>query len=512
MVLLFLSASLCICIYALVVLVTAWKSSDWAVASGQVLSSRIISSGKSGKPEVEYTYTVNGETYEGNHILIGPGPMGGGFGIASPREYVYKYPEGKQIKVFYDPEDPRQSVLEPGVNRVIGLMLLMGVFFLLLGTLMLGQMNRGDPEGAGPSNAPGAGTLAGQNDPVGYSQMGGIARSDQARRRLSFLTALAFLGVIGYAFWPEYHPWLVERGILKSSQPYQEAPVRRTAPASPVVEKPYGKEPPTHKRALDREKERAGKRARQDARKRAERKTRIRAEREASTGSGKQARRKIERAGAEHIVVSISKEFAPVRTGTIGSRWKALSAPFSDIRPGGIVREPAYQGSRQLYGNMTLGTQENNIYYFIFDLADSPHPVLYLDRNQNGDLADDGEPLRNQGSGRFASEINLPVSQLIKEIDTEDDFVIWFFLNEYSWKRGYANHYSRTQMKGTVSINSKKYVAYIAEWKLNDADFTNDGIYIDLDSNGTIEQNTEYIGQGRVIRIEGRDYLFDIRW
>lgn len=137
---------------------------------------------------------------------------------------------------------------------------------------------------------------------------------------------------------------------------------------------------------------------------------------------------------------------------------------------------------------------------------------MYFDKNQNADLTDDGEPLRNQGSGRFATQINLPVSQLIKELDTEENFAIWFYLNEHSWKKRYANHYSRTQMKGTVSINSKKYLAYIAEWKLNDADFTNDGIYIDLNSNGKIERKTEFIRPGRVLQIEGREYLFDIKW
>ena len=486
----YLFASISIFVYALVVFAMAWNSSDWPAASGEVLSSRIISSGKSGKPEVEYTYAVNGRKYDGSHILIGPGPMGGGIGIASPREYIDKYPKGAQIEVYYDPEDPKRSVLEPGVNRVITLILLTGIFFLILGTFIFRQMSRGGLQVAERSTALEPGGFLGRNGSVDYSHTTNETRLDQAGRWLALLTLLAFLGVIGYAFWPKYHPWLVELGILKPLQSYQEASEKETVLRSRVVEEPYRQEPPVRKQALEQEMEKARKRAEQEAHRRVEQ-------------AG---------AGAEHISLSIAKEFVPIKTDTIGSRWKAFSAPFSGNRPGGIIREPRYQDGNQLYGRMELGTRDNKTYYFVFDLVNGPHPILYFDRNQNGDLADDGGPLRNQGSGRFATVINLPVSQLIKELDTEESFAIWFFLNERSWKKGYANHYSRTQMKGTVSINSKKYLAYIAEWKLNDADFTNDGIYIDLNSNGKIERNTEFIRPGSVTQIEGRKYLFDIKW
>lgn len=163
--------SLCICIYALAVFAMARKSSDWPVASGEVLSSKVISSGKSGKPEVKYTYTVNGRKYNGSQIFIGLGPMGGGIGISSPHEYVYKYPKGKQIKVYYDPKDPKQSVLEPGVNRVITLILLTGIFFLILGTFILRQMYRGDPQVTKLSKALKTGNFLGSNDRVDYSQI-----------------------------------------------------------------------------------------------------------------------------------------------------------------------------------------------------------------------------------------------------------------------------------------------------------------------------------------------------
>ena len=49
------------------------------------------------------------------------------------------------------------------------------------------------------------------------------------------------------------------------------------------------------------------------------------------------------------------------------------------------------------------------MYYFVLDLLHDQSPVLYVNRNQNGNLADDGELLTNQGSGFFATMLRLAV-------------------------------------------------------------------------------------------------------
>ena len=67
-------------------------------------------------------------------------------------------------------------------------------------------------------------------------------------------------------------------------------------------------------------------------------------------------------------------------------------------------------------------------------------------------------------------------------------------------------------MKGTVPINGKPFLAFIAEKGVNDADFTNDGLYLDLNGNGKIEYRSEFIGHRRVTQIDGKKYWFDIGW
>ena len=214
---------------------------------------------------------------------------------------------------------------------------------------------------------------------------------------------------------------------------------------------------------------------------------------------------------ASKISVSISGGFIPDNS-SIGGSWSGYSSHLAAERPNSIINVPIYRGQNQLYGRLKLGTGNNMNYDFAFDLIEGPHPVLYYDFNQNGDLTDDGNPLQNQGSGIFATEIKLPIRRLIKELDLPGDFRIWFFTNNSLWAKSKVSHYSRTRMKGNLTINGKTYLAYLAEWMVNDADFTNDGIYIDLNGNGQIERRKEFIKPGDVFQVYGKKYICEIHW
>ncbi|MFC1857636.1 tetratricopeptide repeat protein [Thermodesulfobacteriota bacterium] len=218
-----------------------------------------------------------------------------------------------------------------------------------------------------------------------------------------------------------------------------------------------------------------------------------------------------ERQKRKRLSVSITKDFVPGRW-RFGSSWRAFSDLLSDGPPAGIIKEPHYQGNTQKYGRLALGTGTNKAYAFVLDREGNAQPVLYFDRNQNNDLTDDGGPIHNQGTGLFATEIKIPLRQLVQEMDDPGDFSIWFFVNASSWKRNTANHYSRTSFKGKVTADGIDYLAFLAERGLNDADFTNDGIYIDLNRNGKIERPGEYIQPGHLVTIDGQLYACDIRW
>ncbi len=216
------------------------------------------------------------------------------------------------------------------------------------------------------------------------------------------------------------------------------------------------------------------------------------------------------------------KRAVPIRVSIRENKFKPVdmmmpaswneATPVSGEKPEDIVREPDYQGVGRRYGCLNLGTSENNRYCFAFDLIRGPNPVLYFDFNQNGDLSDDGPPLVNQGTGIFATMISIPMQRMMPQSRYAGDFLMWFFTNESLWERSHVGHYSRTQLQGFVDIEGRRLMAWIADGRNNDADFTNDGIYVDLDDNGKIDDKTERFPPDEVALIFDKEYRFIVSW
>lgn len=96
-------------LYGANTLVTAWRSSNWPTAEGKITYSSLRSQ---SFPGLWYEYSVQGARYVAEHHRVG--------GNATPFTSVAKaaserYPEGRAVKVYYNPNDPSQAVLEPGV-------------------------------------------------------------------------------------------------------------------------------------------------------------------------------------------------------------------------------------------------------------------------------------------------------------------------------------------------------------------------------------------------------------
>jgi len=100
------------------ILQNARASASWPTADGVITRSGVSHStdsdgGDSYNPEVTYTYTVNNTGYDNNTIKFGENSYSSSKkadGIAG------NYPVGKNVTVYYDPEKPDRSVLEPGVS------------------------------------------------------------------------------------------------------------------------------------------------------------------------------------------------------------------------------------------------------------------------------------------------------------------------------------------------------------------------------------------------------------
>lgn len=211
------------------------------------------------------------------------------------------------------------------------------------------------------------------------------------------------------------------------------------------------------------------------------------------------------------IQLSFSQSFSLIK-GNLPYSSDPYSTRTQDNPPQSVQRTPRYQGDEQRYGEFHWGTRDSSTYPFVFDLHPnaSKKNVLYIDLNQNGDLSDDGPPLSHQGAGIFGALLKLPSQQLFHRYQGLSQFEIWIFINEAQYRRGYVGHYSRTQAKAVTQINGQSYTVQIVDRGNNDADFRNDGIYIDVNLDGSIEPKNEYVPPGEAILIGGRPTRFQI--
>ena len=97
----------------------------WPTVTGKIGTSEARSHRHGGHqsavfPHVTYTYEVNGKTYHSSNIMAG-GEIGG----LNVESTLARYPQGAQVTVYYDPQNPKDAVLEPNKTTVSKAMWLM---------------------------------------------------------------------------------------------------------------------------------------------------------------------------------------------------------------------------------------------------------------------------------------------------------------------------------------------------------------------------------------------------
>lgn len=108
---------------------TRWPTADGTVITSEVTQKPALSDGYVYSPDVKYDYGVGGVTLSGSTIKFGEG-----YNRPSAEEAVRKYPKGATIAVHYNPKNPEESVLEPGLSwGMIIFKAIAGFLFLLLG-------------------------------------------------------------------------------------------------------------------------------------------------------------------------------------------------------------------------------------------------------------------------------------------------------------------------------------------------------------------------------------------
>lgn len=137
----FLAVGAGLSIWGWYILQNARASANWPMAEGVITESEVTHSedsegGDSYRPEVAYQYTVGNRQHESYTIKFGENSYSS---RGRAEDIAATYAVGRQVTVYYDPEQPGRSVLEPGVTGGSYIVLGVGLFFVVL-TLIIGSL------------------------------------------------------------------------------------------------------------------------------------------------------------------------------------------------------------------------------------------------------------------------------------------------------------------------------------------------------------------------------------
>lgn len=124
------------------------QTSQWPSTSGKIVTSEVATGAvKNGRvlivsphAKTDYSYTVNGKSYRGEQRRVVP--MLHFDTEGTPEQVVAKYPVGKSVTVYYDPNNPADALLarvpEPSAQSLIDALTLIAPVVAGIGLLIAG--------------------------------------------------------------------------------------------------------------------------------------------------------------------------------------------------------------------------------------------------------------------------------------------------------------------------------------------------------------------------------------
>jgi hypothetical protein len=105
-----------------------WPTVSVTVTSSDV-STGVSNMGRWWQPELKYEYQIDGKNYASSRIRYLMRPF---YHPEDARQIQGAYPQGRRLRAAYDPQNPSESVLEPGIPEGMWWRLLMPLFFWVL--------------------------------------------------------------------------------------------------------------------------------------------------------------------------------------------------------------------------------------------------------------------------------------------------------------------------------------------------------------------------------------------
>jgi len=115
----------------------SWPATEGVISHAAVLfrtrDSAQANNAADYRADIAYRFKVKGRDYTSSQITLMDYSSSSS---ANAEGIVTRYPDGSTVKVFYNPQDPSESVLEPGPTRGILILQLIGGLFAVAGAFI----------------------------------------------------------------------------------------------------------------------------------------------------------------------------------------------------------------------------------------------------------------------------------------------------------------------------------------------------------------------------------------
>ena len=145
--------------------------------------------------------------------------------------------------------------------------------------------------------------------------------------------------------------------------------------------------------------------------------------------------------------------------------YMPVGLKLSEARPQGITQEPAYKGKPQ-YGTLRLGNGPHATYFVVLDRPAEGEDRIFIDRNQNGDLRDDGDGswtsrTEKDGNIGYRCDIDLMASYGTPTVEKGRASIA---VHMYTAKgRDQVGYYLGNYRAGTLTVDGQTWEAELRE-------------------------------------------------
>jgi len=134
---LFTAAGIITTLWGWSVIVKARKSASWPSVAGKIVRSETEAENDNMLPDIRFSYTIDGKDYQ--KLIEFPASTTPTQEFS--KDYTKRFPQGADVKVFYNPDNHQQAILEPGQQPGDWMILAfgLGTVALMLVVLLMGD-------------------------------------------------------------------------------------------------------------------------------------------------------------------------------------------------------------------------------------------------------------------------------------------------------------------------------------------------------------------------------------